>query len=532
MAENKKRKKQPRRGIPLSQLRAKKAEQRAYKKESSVRIWLAVFYGIIFLLAALIFSVSLWYDLTFDLRFSDLLSTMISPLEGMGAATVWHILIYCLPLTLLLEAAYIAAVLILWKKDNVRNIIRRIGAVLCVIALLLSSTYSFFAFRAPEYFTIGDQSTDIYETDYIDPKEVEISDKDGNAQNLICIYLESMETTYASKELGGAQDKINYIPRLTSYASDKSNISFSSNSLLGGFHSVEGTGRTIGAFMGTTAGVPFSTEAFADKTQTSQGKDGTFANGLTTIGDILAEKGYSQEFLCGSNASFAGRDTYFKVHGNYKIFDYNTAIEEGYIDEDYYVWWGLEDQILFDIARDEVSELAKGDKPFNLTMLTVDTHHVGGYRCSSCGSEYESNLGNVLSCSDTLVYDFIEWCKTQDFYKNTTIVLIGDHPRMDTHLVKDIAYYDRTMYNCIFNSVETPYATTKNRTFSSLDMFPTVLAAMGFEIEGERLGLGTNLFSPLPTLLEKAGGGTDSVKWLDSELIKESEYYKKNFLKK
>ena len=34
-------------------------------------------------------------------------------------------------------------------------------------------------------------------------------------------------------------------------------------------------------------------------------------------------------------------------------------------------------------------------------------------------------------------------------------------------------------------------------------MFPTTLAAMGATIEGNKLGLGVNLFSNQPTLLEK-----------------------------
>ena len=38
-----------------------------------------------------------------------------------------------------------------------------------------------------------------------------------------------------------------------------------------------------------------------------------------------------------------------------------------------------------------------------------------------------------------------------------------------------------------------------------MDMFPTTLAAIGAEIEGNRLGLGTNLFSEEETLIEKYG---------------------------
>ena len=38
-----------------------------------------------------------------------------------------------------------------------------------------------------------------------------------------------------------------------------------------------------------------------------------------------------------------------------------------------------------------------------------------------------------------------------------------------------------------------------------MDMFPTTLAALGCKIKGERLALGTNLFSDKKTLLETYG---------------------------
>ncbi len=507
------------------------ANKRAAKRALAGRIALNILFGIIFLLASVVISVAVWYKSTFDISFGDLLFTILSPLGGTGESTLAQIFSACLPPVLILMAIYIALAFVLWEKTPKRRILRIVGAILCVIFLFSSLIYAIFAFRIPEYLGNTLSSSDIYENEYIDPDNVKICDDDGNARNLIFIYLESMETTYASADDGGEQSEINYMPKLTELANE--NISFSDSDKLGGFRSISGTGWTMGALMGMTSGVPFSLAVFGDNSHNKQGKDGTFVNGLTTLGDILADKGYVQEFLCGSDGSFAGRNTYFKVHGDYKIFDYYTAIEEGYIAEDYKVWWGYEDEILFKIAKDELTDLASGSAPFNFTMLTVDPHHVGGYRCNICDNEYDTKLENVIACQDSQVYKFIEWCKAQDFYKDTTIVIVGDHPRMDTQLIgKELEIYDRTMYNCILNSAIEPKSSTKNRTFTSLDIFPTTLAAMGFEIEGERLGLGTNLFSDLPTLCEASGGGKEGYDWLDAEVSKSSDYYKKNFVNK
>ena len=45
----------------------------------------------------------------------------------------------------------------------------------------------------------------------------------------------------------------------------------------------------------------------------------------------------------------------------------------------------------------------------------------------------------------------------------------------------------------------------KRRVYTTFDNFPTTIAALGAEIVGDRLGLGTNLFSDRQTLSEEYG---------------------------
>ena len=64
-----------------------------------------------------------------------------------------------------------------------------------------------------------------------------------------------------------------------------------------------------------------------------------------------------------------------------------------------------------------------------------------------------------------------------------------------------------------------------NRQFGTFDLYPTTLAAMGVEIEGDRLALGTNLFSDKETLTEEFG-----YEYLVEELQKQSDFYDKELL--
>lgn len=41
----------------------------------------------------------------------------------------------------------------------------------------------------------------------------------------------------------------------------------------------------------------------------------------------------------------------------------------------------------------ESEKLSKEDKPFNLTMLTVDTHFPNGYICDLCENKYDTTYG-------------------------------------------------------------------------------------------------------------------------------------------
>lgn len=172
---------------------------------------------------------------------------------------------------------------------------------------------------------------------------------------------------------------------------------------------------------------------------------------------------------------------YFTHHGVDRIYDVDTAKAEGYIPEDYWVLRGMEDEYLYACASRQLAAL----------------------------------LG---------------WAQAQDFYENTTVVITGDHPSMDGEYMRRNIFsegdYLRHVYNCFVNAAVQPAdGAEKSRDFLPFDMFPTVLASIGCEIEGDRLGLGTNLFSGAPTLYETYGYA-----YLDAELSKSSTDYDRRFL--
>lgn len=363
------------------------------------------------------------------------------------------------------------------------------------------------------------QSSTIFEEYYIAPSDTSLRFPEKK-RNLIFIYMESMESTYASVEAGGGKPD-NYIPELTALAEE--HVSISDGGKIGGIRPCTLTGWTIGALLGSTSGVPYKIPGDGNSSE----RYSEFLPGITTLGDILQDEGYENYFLCGSDAGFAGRDVYFQKHGNYQVHDYYWAAQNGFIPEGYSTAWGFEDTYLFDIAKKDLDRIAASGKNFNYTMLTVDTHTPDGYICELCDDKFENPYANVIACSSRQTDQFVRWIQQQEWYDNTTVIIMGDHTSMVADFWDDIGDFKRKMYNCFINLPEgTATQNIKYRNVTTIDIFPTTLAALGVEIDGDRLGLGTNAFSDRQTLIEELG---DEI--FNAELKKYSKYYNDVFVK-
>ena len=483
-----------------------------------IRVGTAVLLTALLLIGYLCFFAARWFVTVYGrIGFDSILFTLQSSLDGVQSDLIRSFLLGGL-LPALLCTALSCAILLILRRLPVRGLV----SIVTAIALFLGLTvYAAFDVELTDYLYDTLIRGKLYEDHYVSPDAVQITFPEEK-RNLVYIMLESMETTYLSEALGGASD-VNLIPELYGLAVENTN--FSHNNDVGGFHATSGASWTIGAIVAQTAGIPLKTPAGLDDWQNGYGKDGCFLPGVTTIHDVLDAAGYHSTFLCGSDANFGGRKTYYLTHGVDEVYDIYTARKDGIVPKDYFVWWGMEDKYLFEYARQELTEISQMDEPFAFTMLTVDTHHIGGYQCEYCTDEFEETYEQSISCSSRQVLAFVEWLKAQPFYENTTVIITGDHLSMDNgYFQRNVDEdYDRMVYNCILNAPVTT-DNTKNREYCAVDLFPTTLAALGCTIEGNRLGLGTNLYSDRPTLAEEWGFHK-----FNSELSKSSDFYIEHF---
>lgn len=503
------------------------------KETKKVKMWKRVLSAIFLMLSIMLAYVLIWSLATFGrLPFAQILFHLMVPLEGTESSLVINYIIGVVAIAVIVFL--IIFLLFLpdykwWKnlKENskrnnsckkkkagrvrtalgkIRQFFTRHLLSFSSVVLVIVIIVDIYGFGIHTWIADRFSASTIYEEYYVDASTADITfPEDSKKKNLIYILCESLESSFTDEANGGCMNE-NLMPHLTKYAEE--NIHFSSADNLAGAIEVEGTGWTIAAMVAQMSGVPLSLPIGKN----GYGKYAEFLPGITSLGELLEKEGYSNEIVMGSKSDFSGIDTFYTQHGNYKIFDYNAAVEAEYIEEDYYRFWGYEDNKLFEYAKEEIRQLESTGQPFNVMVNTIDLHTTNGYWCTECVRNHTSDtMGkymDIINCQDRQIYEFVEWCKAQDFYEDTVIIIAGDHLSMAPIVREEMAPedYERTTFHVIINSeLQAGSQRTRNREFTTMDMFPTILASLGCRIEGERLGLGTNLYSDKMTVMEEIG---------------------------
>lgn len=519
------------RGFILNALSLQKSEPKNKKRAKAVKIVSVI----LFSLGAIAYFASIWGMEAFgELSPDQILINITSPVAGNEVGVYYSVfegpvLKAAFAISVFSLLAFFPYNVIFNFKEKSQTILsefslRIISLVIAISVLVGGCAFGITKFQLQDLISAYFFDSTFIEENYIAPSDANLKFPEQK-RNLIMIYLESMENTFLSKDLGGYMND-NLIPELTALADEGYVFSHTDNKL-GGFLPSTGAGWSVAAMVNMGFGVPMKVPTDGN----SYGTEGNFLPGGTAIGDILHEQGYEQTLMFGADAAFGGLDHYFNLHGEFNIIDYKAAKEKGLIPDDYYVWWGYEDDKLYEFAKDELTRLSGTGKPFHFVMETADTHAPEGYLSPKAEKKFSDQYSNTIYYSQAEAVKFVRWIQAQPFYENTTVILIGDHLTMASCISETVKDYQRTCFNLILNPAEDLRNLSedrfRNRQWASFDMFPTMLSSIGVEIEGNRLGIGTNLFSSEKTIFEKYG-----VSEVNDKLTQKSNFYNENILVK
>ena len=142
---------------------------------------------------------------------------------------------------------------------------------------------------------------------------------------------------------------------------------------------------------------------------------------LPMISKTLKEKGYHTSFFYGGELEFANMKAYL-LQGRFDNFitinDFDT--------KDHNSKWGAHDGVVMERFKKDLGKLTQ---PFFSTWLTLSSHEP--YETPTFpllkGKDSQSQFLSSLHYTDSIVYHFIQYAKSQPWWKNTIIVILADH---------------------------------------------------------------------------------------------------------
>ena len=280
----------------------------------------------------------------------------------------------------------------------------------------------------------------------------------GVGKNLVLVFLEGLETVYMEESI---------FPGLTPNLNALNAQGWQLNNL----NQIEGTGWTMGGIVATLCGTPLVYESSLGGNNILFTR---FLDKAACLPDILRQADYQQVFMGGASLDFAGKGDFLKQHSYDQVLG-RAALRRQLPDSSYLGAWGLFDDSLFALALQQYRRLAAEGKPFNLTLLTVDTHHPGGEPSSSCSpyAGIDNSILHAVHCTDYLVGNFIEQLKQHPAYEDTVVVMVSDHLALRNNAFslfpKD---YERRLY---FNVLNSDHQASSQVLATPMDLAPTIL---------------------------------------------------------
>jgi phosphoglycerol transferase len=369
------------------------------------------------------------------------------------------------PLLFAIAAAALHAAVAQWQpawRAHVLRITPAAAIAAGVGALLLQ--FSVFSYAAA-YF-----GPDVFSAAYVDPHRTHIVPA-KRTRNLVLIYVESLEATYGNREIFGT-DLLAPLRGLGGWS-------------FANYQPAPGATWTMGGIVASQCGVPLRVYSEYDVRRREQGK--TFLPGARCLGDVLQGNGYANVFMGGAPLSFSGKGAFLTDHGYRETWGRDEWARQGVRDGELNEW-GLYDGPLFDRALARLQQLHDTGKPFNLTVLTIDTHNPRGFLGPDCRSRGAKQFAEIVTCNAAQVAAFISQARARGLLANTVVAVLGDHLAVPNPVYDKLqAAHERTIFNLFLSDEVVALNRSSIRPF---DLYPTLLELMGFEVENGRLGLG------------------------------------------
>lgn len=343
---------------------------------------------------------------------------------------------------------------------------------------------------------------------YKDPSEnKDLSPSPSEPKNLILIFTESIENGFSDTEAFG-EDLLRGVKQATDNWDSIESLEM-----------YNGGGWTMSGLISTMCGIPNRSPGITPENLNAIGDDiDTFMPNATCLGDVLKQSGYENIFLGGADRAFANKGTFLQTHGYDQILDLNVWEERG---ETELNSWGLGDKQLFENAKQELAKLRSENKPYNMTMLTVDSHEPA-HLLAGCETNFaeQKPLAAATRCSMDHLGEFIDYLEETGVLEDTVVIITGDHLKTTAEggvFTEELGNKpNRTIFNRIYHPDYRIYNQSgeyridtgiERQNADQLDWYGTILELLQKGRTDGRAGVGTSVYQPSANPSQTALGG-------------------------
>ncbi|QKC75028.1 LTA synthase family protein [Mesorhizobium erdmanii] len=312
----------------------------------------------------------------------------------------------------------------------------------------------------------------------------------GAPKNLVHIFIESAERTYMDKaEFGDVMDPLLEFDKGGLSATNMVQLAYTNNSMAG--------------MVAANCGTPLLMTYFTTRQYLEENSQ--FLPGLTCLGDVLKARGYRQNFISGWPLGFTGQGSFYASHGYSSIMG-GAEVEAAVGGPG--STFGADDAQVLDMSLDVLRRAQQDGRPFSLTIAVSGGHAIDGYLTDKCIGKtglprQTPNILHAVKCTNMLIADFIHEAEAEGLMANTVLALQSDHLSAPSTVTDRLNKYDRRNFFSLSGDGISSEAYTG--ISGTIDIFPTILDALGVPLANDQAAFGVSLLGDRPTLAEVFG---------------------------
>ena len=210
------------------------------------------------------------------------------------------------------------------------------------------------------------------------------------------------------------------------------------------------------------------------------------ATSLPNLASVYHKLGYRTSFTYGGELEFANMKAYLMGSG----FDRFTS-KDDFSGRDQNSKWGAHDHVVKDSLQHQLSTI---QEPFFSTWLTLSSHEP--YETPNPGvipgNKDVDQFLNSIHYTDSCVYSFVQYCKQQDWWNNTLLVIVADHGHRLPYTGKKVNDFKIPLL--FLGGALREQGRVINSVGSQVDIASTILHATGRQADASQFHWSRNLF--------------------------------------